>query len=150
MSSMVADSNGSHESVSMDSALSDDVLVLPWWRNPANIAIGAFGMLLLIFALGFTVGSGKSDDAHNDSDVGFLQDMRIHHEQALTMSLIYIQTQPESVVLRTIAYEIIMSQGTEIGRMVQLLKQTRLNKRWFGWVTRRHLKRCLASHQTKR
>jgi len=122
VSSMVADSNGSHESVGTESALSDDVLVLPWWRNPANIAIGAFGVLLLIFALGFTVGSGKSDDAHNDSDVGFLQDMRIHHEQALTMSLIYIQTQPESVVLRTIAYEIIMSQGTEIGRMVQLLR----------------------------
>lgn len=109
-------------SAGSESAAQVDVLVLPWWRNPANIAIGAFGALLLVFALGFTFGARPSGDAHNEADVGFLQDMRIHHEQALTMSLIYIETQPQSSVLRTIAYEIIMSQGTEIGRMVQLLR----------------------------
>lgn len=119
---MVADSNGSHMSAGSESAAQVDVLVLPWWRNPANIAIGAFGVLLLVFALGFTFGARPTGDAHNEADVGFLQDMRIHHEQALTMSLIYIETQPQSSVLRTIAYEIIMSQGTEIGRMVQLLR----------------------------
>lgn len=119
---MAADSNGSHMSAGTESAAPAEVLVLPWWRNPANVAIGAFGALLLVFALGFTFGARPAGDAHNDSDVGFLQDMRIHHEQALTMSLIYIETQPQSSVLRTIAYEIIMSQGTEIGRMVQLLR----------------------------
>lgn len=121
MSSMATDSN-TRSAGGSESSTSDDVLVLPWWRNPANIAIGTFGAALLVFALGFTFGARPSGDGHNTSDVGFLQDMRIHHEQALTMSLIYIQTQPESSVLRSIAYEIIMSQGTEIGRMVQLLR----------------------------
>lgn len=121
MSSMATDSN-TRGTDGSESASSDDVVVLPWWRNPANIAIGTFGAALLVFALGFTFGARPSGDGHNTSDVGFLQDMRIHHEQALTMSLIYIQTQPESSVLRSIAYEIIMSQGTEIGRMVQLLR----------------------------
>ena len=125
MSSMPTDSttrdaDGSELASSAD--VPGEVVVLPWWRNPANIAIGTFGVVLLVFALGFTFGARPSTDDHNDSDVGFLQDMRIHHEQALTMSLIYLQTQPTSSVLQSIAYEIIMSQGTEIGRMVQLLR----------------------------
>jgi uncharacterized protein (DUF305 family) len=118
---MATDSN-SRATGNPESSSPDEVLVLPWWRNPANIAIGSFAVALLVFALGFTFGARPNGDGHNTSDVGFLQDMRIHHEQALTMSLIYVQTQPESSVLRSIAYEIIMSQGTEIGRMVQLLR----------------------------
>ena len=56
-------------------------------------------------------------------DVGFLQDMRYHHDQATQMSLAYLQKPAagQDPTLRTIAAEILLGQQLEAGAMVQLL-----------------------------
>lgn len=102
----------------------DDVLVLPWWQNPWNVAILAVALLFLAASAGFWLGA-RSDGTgdHNEVDAGFLQDMRIHHEQAVVMSRIYRAAAPDGApVLRTIASEIEVAQTFEAGRFVQLLR----------------------------
>ena len=50
--------------------------------------------------------------------------MRIHHEQAVTMSMVYLEASADGgdKIMRLIAREIIINQGVENGRMVQLLR----------------------------
>ena len=69
----------------------DDVVVLSWWQHPANV-----------IALVVAVAADRRDDRLADRrrrrppttaatvDIGFLQDMRIHHEQAVQMAFIYL------------------------------------------------------------
>ena len=108
----------------VDDSLDDDVLVLPWWQNPWNIVVMALAALFLAAAAGFWLGARDDRAAdHNSVDTGFLQDMRIHHEQAVVMSRIYRAAAPDgSPVLRTIASEIEVAQTFEAGRFVQLLR----------------------------
>lgn len=101
----------------------DDVIVLPWWRSPLNIALMALIAVLAAFSAGWAMGGKDSALDHNDVDVGFMQDMRIHHEQAVTMSVIYNGVAPKgNPLLSSIAREIVIDQSTEAGRMVQLLR----------------------------
>jgi uncharacterized protein (DUF305 family) len=53
-------------------------------------------------------------------DVGFFQDMSAHHNQAVAMSLIYLEhgTDP---LLRHVAREIVLYQSSEIGVMSEYL-----------------------------
>lgn len=102
---------------------SDDTLVLPWWRNPVNIAMLAIALVALVFGVGYSTGHKNGGITHNSADTGFLQDMRIHHEQAVLMSTLYLNGNPNGdSVLRTIAGEIQFDQALESGRMVQLLR----------------------------
>lgn len=100
----------------------DDVLVLPWWQRPFNIAIVVVTAALLAGMVGWLIGDSGAQPEHNDVDVGFLQDMREHHEQGVLMSLVYAEladTDPEvEVVARTIS----RGQSVEVGRMIQLLR----------------------------
>lgn len=109
----------------MDDSRDDDVVVvLPWWQNPWNLAVLALAALFLAASAGYLVGT-RDDPAssHNAVDTGFLQDMRIHHEQAVVMSRIYRAAAPDgSPILRTIASEIELAQTFEAGRFVQLLR----------------------------
>ena len=98
----------------------------PWWRNPVNVVLCALALLVAGFALGTFVPRGDDPRVHNAVDTGFLQDMRLHHEQAVTMAIVYrsiastgSRLDPD---LQTIALEIHMDQGMETGRMVQLLR----------------------------
>lgn len=102
----------------------DAVIVLPWWRNPLNIAILAVAAAFLVGAAGYALGARSPEIVrHNEVDVGFLQDMRIHHEQAVTMSRLYLAAEPDGdTTLRTIALEIEIGQTFEAGRFVQLLR----------------------------
>lgn len=117
-----------------------DTIVLPWWRNPLNIVLASVLAALLLVSLGFQLGSRSSMVAHNDVDSGFLQDMRIHHEQAVTMASIYLNVSAdEPTVLRTIAREIMFDQSTESGRMVQMLRmfgeaETNETDTAMGWM----------------
>lgn len=100
-----------------------DEEILPWWRSPLNLLLALLVGCMVAAGIGYAVGGSTSSLAHNEVDVGFLQDMRIHHEQAVVMSLVYLDIAPDGrVVLRDIAREIAMSQSTEIGRMVQMLR----------------------------
>lgn len=101
----------------------DDVIVLPWWRNPATVAIFVVALAVLIFGIGYNIGHREGAVQHNSADTGFLQDMRIHHEQAVLMATLYLTANPGGNQLeRTIAGEIQFSQAMESGRMVQLLR----------------------------
>ena len=104
----------------------DAATSLPWWRNPINVVLCAVALLVAGFALGTFVPRGDDPTVHNAVDTGFLHDMRVHHEQAVTMAIVYrsiaatgSELDPD---LQTIALEIHMEQGMETGRFVQLLR----------------------------
>ena len=100
----------------------DDVVVLPWWRNPINLIAIVLCASILSAGVGFVLGERHATPEPNSVDIGFLQDMRTHHEQAVEMSLVMLDKQGISPALRTIAKEIAFGQGIDIGRMIQLLR----------------------------
>ena len=57
---------------------------------------------------------------HNQADVGFAQDMSVHHQQAVEMSYI-IREQTDNEEIRSFAFDIINTQTTQRGMM-------------FGWL----------------
>jgi uncharacterized protein (DUF305 family) len=124
-----------------------DDTVLPWWMNPVNIVLMVVAAALLAAAGGFVFGESRGKGQKNGSDIGFLQDMRIHHEQAVNMGLIYLDVSAPGMgevsdsrgTLRLIAREIIVHQSNESGRMVQLLRQfgaaeTNETDQVMGWM----------------
>jgi uncharacterized protein (DUF305 family) len=118
----------------------DETQLLPWWKNPLNIVLFLVAGLLVTFGIGYLLGSEKSDLSHNTVDVGFLQDMRIHHEQGAIMAMTYLEAAPEGdSVQRMIAREILLTQSKETGRMVQLLRvfqkpETNETDQVMGWM----------------
>ena len=102
--------------------MDDDVEVLPWWQNPVNLVAIALSVALLVGALGYVIGNNRAVPNANRVDVGFLQDIRVHHEQAVQLSFIYLDDPGTDGDLRTIAHEIVVGQNIEIGRMIQLLR----------------------------
>lgn len=97
--------------------------LLPWWKNPMNIALMLVVLVFVSAGIGYNVGKKSAALSHNHVDTGFLQDMRIHHEQAVAMSSIYLAISPEgNNTLRQIARQIMLDQSMEGGRMVQLLR----------------------------
>src|SRR5215203_5226493 len=67
-----------------------DEIVLPWWTNPA-ITISVIVVVAAIAGvIGWSIGEDRFGSGANAVDVGFLQDMRPHHEQAVAMSMIYL------------------------------------------------------------
>ena len=100
-----------------------DADLLPWWKNPANAIIGVIAVAVLLFSIGYFMGNRAGRVQHNSVDTGFLQDMRIHHEQAVAMASVYLDNWVDGqAVQRTIAREIQFDQSFESGRMVQLLR----------------------------
>jgi uncharacterized protein (DUF305 family) len=100
----------------------DDVTILPWWRNPVTIVVSLIGMLVLAATGGYVVGHNQALPDPNAADIGFLQDMRIHHEQAVQMGWIYLDDPNTSTQLEVMARDIIASQEVEVGRFIQLLR----------------------------
>ena len=132
--------------MAIEESLDHDNL-LPWWKNPLNIALCLFVVLLATSAIGYRIGARTTTTNHNAVDAGFLQDMRIHHEQAVNMGLIYLDVSAPGMgegsesrgTLRLIAREIIVNQSNESGRMVQLLRQfgaaeTNETDQVMGWM----------------
>ena len=78
---------------------------------------------MLCGALGWLIGNNRAIPDPNSTDIGFLQDMRTHHEQAVNLGLYYLSLQGTNANLRVIAREIVFDQGIDIGRMIQLLRQ---------------------------
>lgn len=114
--------------------------LLPWWKNPLNIALMSFVALLIATSIGYRLGSRTTVVNHNAVDTGFLQDMRFHHEQAVAMSSIYLNVSPNgNITLRNIAREIMLDQALENGRMVQMLRmfnesETNESDTVMGWM----------------
>lgn len=126
-----------------DSPGTNDQTVLPWWRSPLNMALAVLLLLTAGFAVGTFVPRGDDPTVHNEVDTGFLQDMRIHHEQAISMAITYRSLAATGTelnpALTTIALEIHMDQGVESGRIVQLLRlfgeaETNESDQVMGWM----------------
>jgi uncharacterized protein (DUF305 family) len=77
-------------------------------------------MLLLGTAAGLLIGMRQSEQtappAPDSVDVGFCQDMSVHHRQAATMAALGRQ-RAEDPIVRTIAFDIETTQIEQIGRM---------------------------------
>ncbi len=109
----------SHDTPSTD----DEVTVLPWWQNPLNFIALGLSMLILGAGIGYYLGDSSATPDKNKVDIGFLQDMRYHHDQAVQMAYYYRTSAADSLPrLDMIAEEILLSQQLESGRMVQLLR----------------------------
>jgi uncharacterized protein (DUF305 family) len=103
--------------------LPDEIEIRPWWQSKLNLGVVALAIALLCAALGWVVGNNRAIPDPNAVDIGFLQDMRTHHEQAVYLGLYYLELKDTNSDLRDIAREIVFGQGIEIGRMIQLLRQ---------------------------
>lgn len=107
----------------MTTAEPDDVVILPWWQNPLNFIALGLAALVLGVGIGYFVGDRNASPAYNSSDVGFLQDMRFHHDQAVEMAYFYVtRSEDPHPRLTLIAEEIVLSQQLESGRMIELLR----------------------------
>lgn len=101
----------------------------------AVILIGLFGAA----ALWATQGDEESELPMNATDVGFLQDMLDHHDQALLISNIYLENNPTGGAV-PYAHEVIMYQTRDIGWMEDWLAEEgyergaadRLAMEWMG------------------
>jgi uncharacterized protein (DUF305 family) len=100
----------------------DEVIVLPWWRNPVNLIVIGIGLIVVFGALGWVLGNNHAQPDPSDVDVGFLQDMHWHHDQAVQMALIYLSANGTDPALRQAAEEILVGQNQEIGLMIQMLR----------------------------
>lgn len=98
-------------------------LNLEAWQKRVLLILGVVAVAGL-FALALTAGrvAATPQSPGNDSpDAGFARDMQVHHSQAVEMSRI-IREQTDDVVLRTIAYDIAMTQQHQIGQMYAWLQ----------------------------
>lgn len=99
----------------------DGDLVLPWWQNPINIIVTVVSAALIAGMIGWLVGDTNNSIKSNDADVGFLQDMWGHHDQAILMSQMFLTLPDVSPDLAIEANNIIRGQAQETGMMIQLL-----------------------------
>jgi uncharacterized protein (DUF305 family) len=95
---------------------------LPWWQSKLNLAVLAVAIAVLCGGLGWLIGNNRAIPDPNTTDLGFLQDMRTHHEQAVYLGLYFLSDEGTNPALRDIAREIVFGQGIEIGRMIELLR----------------------------
>jgi uncharacterized protein (DUF305 family) len=89
---------------------------------------------LLVFAAGYAVGQQRPGGAEGGSAgraaapaddsaaAGFARDMQIHHAQAVQMSMI-VRDRTDDARIRTLAYDIALTQQHQIGQMYGWLSQ---------------------------
>lgn len=90
--------------------------------RPATLVLGSLVFLLAGVLVGYLLHpmTSSSDTvaipAADSVDVGFAQDMTVHHSQAVEMSAVELANGSDSRV-RDIAYDILTSQQNQIGQM---------------------------------
>jgi uncharacterized protein (DUF305 family) len=88
-------------------------------QRTALLALGGVALLVIGVLLGMWQGSSSAAptaDQPNAADIGFSQDMTVHHQQAVEMgTIIYDKT--SDLEIKSMAYDIITSQQEQIGRM---------------------------------
>jgi uncharacterized protein (DUF305 family) len=96
----------------------------PWWHSPWRLLVLGAAVLFLGLAAGYAFFGGDSGQGSgSDVDVGFLKDMRAHHDQAVSLAFTYLEkpAEEQDQVLRSMAKTIIADQQFENGYMVGLL-----------------------------
>ncbi|GAB3552443.1 hypothetical protein GCM10027404_23000 [Arthrobacter tumbae] len=99
-------------------------LNLEAWQKRVLLLLGLIAVAAL-FALAFTAGrvaATPETPGTNSADAGFARDMQVHHSQAVEMSRI-VRDQTDDVVIRTIAYDIAMTQQHQVGQMYAWLEE---------------------------
>ena len=91
-----------------------------------SVAVTALLFLLIGFAIGYVVAKPQPP-GEGSVDVGFMQDMIDHHDQAVEMSLYALASDAQGVT-KTVAGDVVLSQRQEIGLMDGILG---------GWNRRR-------------
>ena len=87
----------------------------PVWVTPFRVVALGLALLFLAGVVGYRIGLPDRPGA-DSADVGFLQDMIVHHKQAVTMSFRTSGAATDPTV-RSFAKEIIALQEYEIGLM---------------------------------
>lgn len=97
--------------------------VSPWWHSPWRLLVLGAAVLFLGLAAGYALFDGDARPKGSAVDIGFLQDMHAHHDQAVTMSYLYLEkpAAEQNAVLRSIAKTIISDQQYQSGYMAGLL-----------------------------
>lgn len=90
-------------------------------ERPGMSPLGGFRLVVLLVALSFLAGAvgwalaERGRDPLSATDVGFLQDMGYHHEQAVQLSLLLLDKREVSTDLERYAQEIVVGQRFEQG-----------------------------------
>lgn len=111
------------------------------------LVVGVIGAIVLGFALGFLARIPLDDvSTHTPEagsvDVGFAQDMSVHHSQAVEMSAIALANTDDPAV-RGLAYDILTTQQNQLGQMqgwLNLWDQPLLpSGGYMGWMDGGHM-----------
>jgi uncharacterized protein (DUF305 family) len=90
------------------------------WVRPFLIGAAVLGLLLLGAAAGLLIGLPSSNQpivpTVGSVDVGFAQDMSVHHQQAVEMAA-WERDHSTDPVLKQLASDIETTQGSQVGRM---------------------------------
>ncbi len=113
----------------------------PFWSTPRVIGLVAV-VALFAAMLSVQIADRLSSPGEESVDVGFLQDMIFHHEQAVQLGLIGSDNASDHIV-RHFAQEAVAAQQYEIGYMTALLEDwgydtgdpDRDSMRWMGMPT---------------
>lgn len=99
---------------------SGDGEAAPFLTDPRTVVLVA-ALLFLAAVVGYRIGRPDPPGA-GSADVGFLQDMIVHHEQAIAMSYRTVSVAADAEV-RSFAKEILVAQQYEIGLMEGWLRR---------------------------
>ena len=88
---------------------------LPWVSRRVPLPVVLF-LVVLTAAATFLFTNRSDRPLDTSADVGFLRDMSAHHAQAVEMALI-IYAKTEDPKLKTVAYDMAVTQQGQIGRM---------------------------------
>lgn len=89
-------------------------------QRTALLILGLIGAIAIGFGLGFLARSSMANESTSPAidsvDVGFAQDMSVHHSQAVEMSAVALANATDPAV-RNLAYDILTTQQQQLGQM---------------------------------
>ena len=120
------------------------------WVTPARVVVLGAALLFLAGVVGYRIGLPERPGA-GSAEVGFLQDMIVHHQQAVAMSFATADVAPDAVV-RAFAKEIVAAQQYEIGLMDGWLRRWKRPRDGgptaMGWAGQAHPKESMPGMAT--
>ena len=126
------------EDIALERGVTSDSPHRSWW---VRAAVALLAVAFMTGAFGYLLGTRGAATPSNAVDVGFLQDMSDHHDQAVTMALSTYHRTNDPVV-RGFAQDVLLFQRYELGLMSAYLEdhnailpeydEDRLTMAWMG------------------